>query len=101
MRVLILLNPTNKRGTKTAYTKFKNILLEKGFIKEQEQLYVKVLTERKLAQRLVDGLKEFVPDTGTIRVLLLTEKQFDKIVYLTGTKSYQEQRIGALDSIFL
>jgi len=32
MRILVILNPTNKRGTKTAYTSFRKTLLSDGFI---------------------------------------------------------------------
>ena len=32
MRVFVLLQPTNIRGTKTAYTKFRKYLMHEGFL---------------------------------------------------------------------
>ena len=66
MRLLVILSPTDKWGTKTEYTKL-----------------------RKFLQR--DGYIRIAPKTGVVRLLRLTEKQYNNIYMLTGEADYQEK----------
>lgn len=95
MRILVMLKPTNLRGTKMAYTKFRKFLVSDGYILIGQELYMRVSTNRKSAEKHIRRLSEYNPGTGTIRVLKLTEKQYGKIMYLTGEKDYQEEVVGA------
>ena len=94
MRIIVVLHPTNKRGTKSAYTKFRRALLADGFILMAPEIFMRITTNRKSAKVHVNRISEVVPDTGVIRVLLLTEKQYKNIIYLVGAPSYQEQTVG-------
>lgn len=40
-------------------------------------------------------IDEVAPKTGTVRLLKLTEKQFEKIYMVTGETDYQEKTVGA------
>ena len=95
MRVIILLKPTNKRGTKTAYTKFRNRLAENGFIMVAPELYMRVVASRKAAGRARNHVKEWLPETGTVVFMTMTERQWNKIEYLVGERSLQERVIGS------
>lgn len=95
MRVIIVLKPTNKRGTKTAYTRFRNELQSNGFVLVAPEIFMRVTTNRKSAKTLIERISKRVPDTGIIRVLTLTEKQFHGMLYLTGEDDYQEKTVGA------
>ena len=95
MRLLILLQPSNKRGTKTAYTNFRKALHDDGFLMIAPELYMRVTSNRKAIAKHRRRLEEALPATGRIVMLTLTEKQWDSIEYLVGEKSYQEMVVGA------
>ena len=95
MRILVMLKPTNQRGTKTEYTKFRKFLVSDGYVLIGPELFMRVTTNRKGAEKHLRRLNDVHPTTGTIRVLKLTEKQYEKIWYLTGEKDYQEKSVGA------
>ena len=99
MRILVMLNPTNKRGTKTAYTAFRKLLTSDGYVLWGAEIYMRVVTNRKSADIHIRRLQNSHPDTGLIRILRLTEKQFSSIRNLTETVDYQEELIGAKEII--
>ena len=101
MRIVVMLNPTNKRGTKTAYTAFRKLLLSDGFIMWGPEIYMRVVTNRKSAETHLARLQERHPDTGTIRILKLTEKQFASIMLLTQTTDFQEEIVGANEVVMI
>ena len=94
MKVIVLLNPTNVRGAKTAYTKFRKQLIKEGFLMAQAEVYLKTVSSRKVADRQIFKLAQIAPTTGTIIAYKLTETQYNNIAYLTGEKPLQERVIG-------
>ena len=49
MRILVMLNPTNKKGTKTAYTASRKFLASDGYVLWGPEIYMRVVTNRKSA----------------------------------------------------
>ena len=94
MRIIVVLKSTNKRGTKMAYTTFRKTLLADGFVLVAPEIFMRITTNRKSAKLHIEKLAGQASDTGTIRVLALTELQFHNIIYLTGEEDYQEKMIG-------
>jgi CRISPR-associated protein Cas2 len=89
-----MLNPTNKRGTKMAYSRLRKFLLNDGYLMIGQELYMRVATNRKGAEKHFNRLKEYDPGSGAVRVLRLTERQYAGIWFLTGTFDYQELTVG-------
>ena len=52
MRILVMLNPTNKHGTKTAYTTFRKFLLSDGYVLLGPELYMRVVTSKKARKHI-------------------------------------------------
>ena len=48
MRILVLLNPTNRYGTKTAYTELRKFLISDGYLKLQPDVFMRVEDTKKL-----------------------------------------------------
>ena len=42
MRIIVVLHPTNKRGTKSAYTKFRQALLTDGFVLMAPEIFMRI-----------------------------------------------------------
>ena len=99
--MLVLLQPTNVRGTKMAYTKFRKALCDDGFVMVAPELYMRVVANRKAIDKHRRRMGEALPKTGRVTILSLTEKQWDRIEYLVGEKSYQEAVVGSSCHIML
>ncbi len=94
MRILILIDPTNKRGTKRAYTELRQFLYSDGYLRIGTELYMRITPSRKTADKHLRRLAEHAPETGVVRVIKMTEKQYDNIWYLTGGSDIQEIFVG-------
>lgn len=94
MRLLVILNPTNKYGTKMEYSKLRKFLLSDGYLKIAPEVYMRIVQNRKGAQKHYRHLDEYIPHTGTIRVLRLTEKQYKNIYMPVSEPDYQEEKVG-------
>lgn len=101
MRILVMLDPTNKRGTKKAYTQLRNVLYSDGYLRIGTVLFMRITSSRKATEKHMKRLAEYAPNTGTVRILRLTEKQYAGIWYLTGQPDLQEDIIGTNSHIML
>ena len=101
MRILVMCNPTNRHGTKTAYTAFRKALVADGFFLWGPELFMRPVPTRNSAEKHLRRMEEKHPDTGAIHVLLLTERQFAGIRNLTGTPSLQEEDVGVREIVML
>ncbi len=55
---------------------------------------MRITPTRRASEKHYRRLEEFAPKTGTVRVLKLTEKQYDSIYLLLGELDYQEKTVG-------
>lgn len=91
MRLLVILSPTEKWGTKTEYTKLRKFLHKDGYIRIAPEVYMRIVQNRKASEKHYRRIEEYAPKTGTARLLRLTEKQYNNIYILTGDSDYQEK----------
>lgn len=91
MRLLLFydLPTTNKTHIRQASV-FRRNLIKLGFIMIQESIYVKFSNTIESANRTIIRLSNFLPESGDIRILKVTEKQYDSILFLKGGKSLDE-----------
>ena len=95
MRTIVMLRPTNRRGTKTAYTNYRKRLTAEGFVLLQPEVFMRVSPTRRAAEALLEHLREDVPPTGSICALALTERQYASMTWLTGGPDRQELLVGS------
>ena len=101
MRLLVILSPTDKWGTKTEYTKLRKFLQKDGYIRIAPEVFMRIVQNRKASEKHYRRIEEVAPRTGTVRLLRLTEKQYEKIYMVTGAADYQEKTVGANCHIML
>jgi len=94
MRLLVILSPTNKWGTKTEYTKLRKFLQKDGYIRISPEVYMRVVPNRKASEKHYRRIDAVAPQTGVVRLLRLTEKQYANIYLVTGEVDYQEKTVG-------
>ena len=101
MRILIFLNPTNKYGTKAAYTSLRKFLISDGYLMLQNEVFMRVEDTRKSCIKHQNRIKFYLPPTGTVRMLILTEKQFENCILFQESPDLQEEKVGAKDFVIL
>ena len=58
----------------------------------QYSIYVRTCPSREYADRLENRIKKFIPDKGNVRLLSVTEKQYDDMKILVGNKTKTEEK---------
>ena len=58
------------------------------------EVFMRVTPSRKTAEKHIRRLEEHDPGTGVVRVIRMTEKQYDNVWYLTGGPDRQEELVG-------
>lgn len=61
MRILVMLNPTNRYGTKGAYTELRKFLLCDGYIKLQNEVFMRVEDTKKGCVKHQNSIKSYLP----------------------------------------
>ena len=99
--ITFILSLTEKWGTKTEYTKLKKFLHKDGYLRIAPEVYMRIVQNRKASEKHFRRIEEYAPKTGTVRLLRLTEKQYNNIYLVTGEPDYQEEIVGTNSHIML
>lgn len=100
MRVFVLFDlPTNTKKERAAASQFRNSLLKRGFYMLQFSVYVKLCSGYESAKLLENNIANFVPKSGAVRTMLITEKQYASMRIMLGPKLYQESMFDSDDSL--
>jgi CRISPR-associated protein Cas2 len=59
----------------------------------QFSVYAKIFPNRVSLYQYIDGLKRNLPIKGNIRIMAVTEKQYEKTLILVGGKTIQEEAL--------
>lgn len=86
MRMIVFFDlPTETAEDRRNYRRFRNGLVKNGFIMMQESVYCKLLLNSTADQTAREVIRKLRPPSGLVQILTITEKQFSKIEYLTGS----------------
>lgn len=85
MRLIVMfdlpvLTATNRRN----YRQFRKLLLSEGFLMLQESVYMRVAVSKQSAEFLEARLASMAPPEGIVQSLIVTEKQYASMKFLTG-----------------
>ena len=94
MRLILFFDlPMNTKDERRTYTTFRKYLLSNGFMMLQFSVYAKIFPNRVGLFQYIDGLKRNIPKKGSIRMMAVTEKQYEKMLILVGGKTIQEENL--------
>ena len=79
--------PTNTKAQRKAYSEFRKHLLKDGFLKMQFSVYKRYCTSRDNADAHVRRVTNHLPSGGEVRILAITEKQFEKMLIFWGRRA--------------
>lgn len=78
--------PVETAQQRKQYRQFRKALINEGFLMVQYSVYVRVCVTKSAAVLMENRIKTYLPDNGTIQTLMLTEKQYNDMHFLTGEK---------------
>ena len=83
--------PVESTSQQKQYAKFHKSLVSHGFIMIQYSIYVKIVNTESKVKRVIDKIKVDLPSNGNIRILPITDKQYQDMIFLVGDKNLNEQ----------
>lgn len=94
MRLLLFFDlPMVTKKDRRIYNHFRKYLLKNGFMMLQYSVYAKIFANRISLVQYTESLKRNLPSKGSIRIMSVTEKQYEKMLILVGGKTIQEENI--------
>lgn len=85
MRLMIMFDlPVDTAHQRREYRRFRKQLINEGFLMIQYSVYVRVCVSRQSANFMEKRVSTFLPEAGIIQSLMLTEKQYSDMHFLTG-----------------
>lgn len=87
MRLIVMFDlPVKTKKQSKEATAFRNFLLKDGFYMVQYSIYARVCNGQDSVLTHKNRIKSSIPSNGSIRVLTITEKQYENIDILIGEK---------------
>ncbi len=94
MRLIVMFDlPVVTERDKKIYTKFRRFLLDDGYFMLQYSVYARICKNADDVKKHEIKLSINMPQNGNVRLLQVTEKQFENMRVLCGKKS-NEEKVG-------
>ena len=84
--------PVVSEKDRKAAAKFRNFLLKDGYHMMQFSVYTRICNGTDAVEKHEERLKLNLPSKGSIRLLTITEKQYESIHILLGEKAFDDTR---------
>ena len=92
MRIIVMFDlPVVTEKEKKVATKFRNFLLDDGFIMMQYSVYSRICKNNDDLNKHINRIKINAPKTGNIRLIQITENQYNNIIMFSGEKAVEEE----------
>lgn len=88
MRILLFFDlPTLTYTDRRDYRLFRKYLIQNGFVMIQESIYVRLMLNAEMAKIMYRNLVKNKPKSGLVQILMITENQYNKMIFLVGEKN--------------
>lgn len=85
MRMIVFFDlPVTEKSAQKAATKFRKFLLDDGYLMVQYSVYSRVCNGYDAVKTHENRLKKHLPPNGSVRLLTITEKQYESMQILLG-----------------
>ena len=92
MRILVFFDlPVTTVHHRREATRFRKFLLNDGYHMLQYSVYVRICNGADAVEKHRSRIKRNLPDDGAVRMLVVTEKQFESMDILLGRLTKAEQ----------
>lgn len=94
MRMLVFFDlPVTTKAERRQATAFRNFLLKDGYHMVQFSVYARVCNGQDAVEKHKSRLSMHLPQNGSIRLLVITEKQYQSISILLGKLTVHDKHI--------
>lgn len=101
MRIIVLYDlPMDDNEKITEYNHFRKKLISMGFYQLQFSIYVKVAKNENGYKTFLRQIQYYIPKSGNIRILKITEKQYESMIFLQGTSNLHELVVGDKEVVY-
>lgn len=76
--------PVDSKEDRKRYARFRKALLKDGFAKMQFSVYIRHSPSRENAQVHTQRVEQALPPAGEVRILTITDKQFERMQVFWG-----------------
>lgn len=100
MRMLVFFDlPVTTKENRREAARFRKFLLNDGYYMVQYSIYARICNGVDAVNKHRQRLKQNLPDDGAIRMLVITEKQYESIEILLGNltsadASFQDEQLS-------
>lgn len=85
MRLIVMFDlPVRTKTERRAAAQFRQFLLKDGYYMMQFSVYVRLCSGMEAANKHRMRLLRMIPKAGSVRTLLITERQFERMEILCG-----------------
>ncbi|MBP6874164.1 MAG: CRISPR-associated endonuclease Cas2 [Clostridia bacterium] len=85
MRVVVFFDlPVQTCEERRNYSRFRRMLVKNGFLMLQESVYCRMALNQNVSASISQVIRKNKPMKGLVQILVVTEKQFSKMEYVTG-----------------
>lgn len=93
MRILVLFDiPVKTKVQRHIATKFRHFLLKDGYYMVQYSVYARICNGPDAVEKHRQRLKGALPENGSVRMVVMTEKQYEAIDVLVGRYCPEEKK---------
>lgn len=93
MRIIVFFDlPVKTKKERRIATTFRNFLLKDGYHMIQFSVYSRICNGNDDVEKHKKRMKHNLPDNGSVRSLIITEKQYESIEILVGKLSREEKQ---------
>ncbi len=94
MRIILFFDlPMLSDAEVRRYTRFRKYLIRNGYIMMQYSIYSKIFPNRDTVRWHMNDLKRNIPPDGSVMLMTVTEKQYQSIQNLVGSKRALDRKI--------
>lgn len=83
--------PVMEPEERRAATKFRNFLLKDGYMMIQFSVYARICNGQERADKHAQRITDNIPQKGSVRMIQITDKQYERMKILVGTKRNNEK----------
>jgi CRISPR-associated protein Cas2 len=92
--------PVDSKKKRREYTRFVKNLKRDGFTRMQFSVYARHSASKENAIVHIDRVKSFIPPEGEVRLLTITDKQFERMIVFWGKMRKAPEKVPCQLELF-
>ena len=102
MRVMVFFDlPVSTKKDRQEYAKFRKFLIQDGYDMLQFSVYSRITQNHDDAKKHIERLSGHLPPKGSVRIMQVTEKQYNSMRILVGERTATEDFLTPTDFVEL